>query len=353
MKPSILLTAIVLAGGLAACREASDEAQPVPTAPVVVKPATEHLVEEALIAYGTVEFVPSHTRSLTVQVESQLADRFVLSGALVKQGQALLRLMPSATSRLDMGKAVREASVAEADAQRAERLHAQGLATDSELRAARAAAETAAALRESFLSRIGTVTAGAASGITLRAPIAGIVDGLSAQPGDVIPAGTSVLRIADPTAVYARLGLEPQDVARVHDGDSVTLSTLSAQKPTNLARISEVDARVDPQTHLASAIAQLGAGSGLSAGSAVRARIVIDTHAQAITVPRSAVLYAADRPFVFVADAGHAYRRPVATGIGDDAQIEIITGLKAGESVVTGGNYELEDGMAIRPSATP
>ncbi|MGH8137776.1 MAG: efflux RND transporter periplasmic adaptor subunit [Steroidobacteraceae bacterium] len=329
-------------GALSGCKNAADEGQPAPTATVQVQPAARHSIEEALIAYGTVEFVPGQTRALTVQVESQVAERFVLPGTSVKEGQPLARLKPSATSRLDVDKASRDASVAEADAQRVGRLHAQGLATDSELRAAKAASASAVALRDSLNSRIG------AAGITLRAPIAGTVDAFTAQPGDVIAPGTLLMRIADPKAVYVRVGLEPEDALRVTSGQAVTLSALMTRSHSTGGRITEVDARVDPQTRLAAAVAQPESVSNLVPGSAVRARIVIDTHENAITVPRAAVLYTDQQPSVFIADAGKAHRRPVTTGLVDDKQIEIVKGLKAGEPVIVGGNYELDDGMAIR-----
>jgi multidrug efflux pump subunit AcrA (membrane-fusion protein) len=108
---------------------------------------------------------------------------------------------------------------------------------------------------------------------------------------------------------------------------------------------------VDPQTRLASAVAQPESISSLVPGSAVRARIVIAAHTNALTVPRAAVLYTDEQPFVFVAEGGKARRRPVTTGLVDDTRIEILKGLKAGESVVVGGNYELDDGMAVQLAA--
>jgi RND family efflux transporter MFP subunit len=335
---TVLLGVCVLPG----CKRAADEAEPAPTATVEVQPAAAHSIEDALVAYGTVEFVAASTRSLTVQVESQLAERFVLPGTTVQRGQVLLRLVPSATSHLDVDKASRDASVTEADAQRVGRLHTQGLATDSELLTAKAAAASAVALRDSLNKRIG------ATGVTLRAPIAGVVDAFTAQPGDVIAPGTLVMRIADPKALYARLGLEPEDTVRVKSGQAVSFSPLNGRAPAADGRITEVDARVDPTTRLASAVGQPEASLTLVPGSSVRGRIVIDAHPDAITVPRAAVLYSEDQPFVFIAAAGKAHRRPVTTGLADDTQIEIVKGLKAGESVIVGGNYELEDGMAIQ-----
>ena len=343
MKSVLVPVILVLAASLlCGCKGAADEAEPTPTATVDVQPAAQHPIEETLIVYGTVEFVPAHTRSLSVQVESQVAERFVLPGTAVKQGQPLMRLIPSATSRLDVDKATRDASVAAADAQRVERLHAQGLATDSDLRTAKAAEQTALQLRDSLIARIGT------GGLMLKAPIAGTVDALTAQPGDLIAPGTVVMRVADPKAVYARLGLEPEDATRVKGGQPVTLSALTTRATVAQGKITEVDARVDPTTRMTSAVGMPESTMNLVPGSSVRGRIVLDSHPDALTVPRSAVLYSEEKPFVYVAEGGKAQRRDVTTGLSDDTQVEILKGLKVGESVIVGGNYELEDGMAIR-----
>jgi membrane fusion protein (multidrug efflux system) len=327
---------------LLGCKGPTEETAPEPTAVVEIQPAAHHSMDETLVAYGAVDFLPARTRALTVQVESQVAERFVLPGTQVKAGQPLMRLVPSAASHLDVDKASRDATVAEADEQRQSRLRAQGLATDSDLRTAKAAAQTAMALRDSLNSRIGV------HGVTLQAPIEGVVDTFTAQPGDVIAPGTPVIRIADPKALYVRVGLEPEDAVRVKEGQAVTISTL-ASNPTSVdGRISEVDARVDATSRLAGAVAQPEAGALLVPGSAVRARIVLVTHAEAITVQRSAVLYEDEKPFVYVAEQGKAHRRPITLGLLDESQAEITEGVNVGDAVITGGNYELEDGMSVQ-----
>jgi RND family efflux transporter MFP subunit len=327
---------------LPGCSGNDSEQEPAPIADVQVQPAARHPIEEKLLTYGVVEFAPSHTRAVIVQVESQLAEQLVLPGAQVKSGQPLVKLTPSATSSLDVDKAARDASVAEAEYQRVQRLRDQGLATDSDLRNANAAAQTARQMHDSLLSRIGT------HGTTLRAPIDGVIDAFTAQPGDLIAPGTVLMRIVDPQAVHVRLGLEPDDVIRIKSGQAVTLTTLSANSRTVDGHVTAVDSRVDTVTRLAGALVEAESSTGLIPGTSVRARIVIATHANAVTVPRAAVLYADEQAFVFVAQDGKAHRRPVTAGITDDTQIEIVEGLRAGESVITGGNYELEDGMAIK-----
>ena len=95
--------------------------------------------------------------------------------------------------------------------------------------------------------------------------------------------------------------------------------------------------------------------SGLLPGEALRADIVVATRANAVTVPRAALLYAGEQAFLFIAAHEKALRRDVTIGVQEGDAIEIVTGVKAGEQVIVAGNAVLEDGMRIRtrPDSNP
>ncbi len=332
-----------IAGVLTGCGDAPEETAPQPTAQVSLQAAQVQTVSARLQAYGTVEFSPAAARSLVVQLESQVAEVRIAPGAYVHRGERLMKLVPSAASQLDIAHAARDASTAQSEQSRVARLREQGLATKSELQTASDNAAVAIALRDSLAARQG-------GGVEwLLAPQDGIVESLAVQPGEVIASGSTALRIAAPHALVVRLGIEPEDSSRVHAGLDVALSALGTKTEPVLARISSVDSRIDPQTHQLAARIDLAPDAGLLSGAAVQARIVLQTHTQAVVSPRTAIAYPADAsPFLFVAVDGHAQRREVKTGIVDGDQVEILEGLKAGEPVVVAGNYELEDGMALQ-----
>jgi RND family efflux transporter MFP subunit len=333
--------------GLVGCNSGGEGSTPNPVAAVRVTAATVRDFEDRVTAYGSVELATARSETLSVQSESQVAEIYVIQGALVHKGDRLLRLTGSANSRLDAEKAARDASAAQNDAARIERLHAQGLATNSEWEAARGAAATAVALSASLAARTGHQ-----AGVTLTAPRSGIVEILTAQPGDIIAPGAIAARIADPSAWQVRLGIEPDQVKRLHPGQSVTLSGLSASESTP-GSIKYVDERIDPQSRLASAFVIGQHSLPLPPGAGVRGEITVATHLHAVSVPRSAVLYENERPYVFVAVKDKVQRRDIAVGIQDANGVEILKGIAAGDSVVVLGNDELSDGMSIRIEATP
>lgn len=337
----VLLTTATL---VAACGSGTPKAPATaPVALVELELATTRSVAETLTAYGTIEFSAADMITLSVQVESQVAELLVTSGEEVTSGQALLRLVPSPTTQLDVDKARRDAVAAAAERDRLRRLRADGLSTESELHAAASAAETAAEMRNSLNARIGDDGAR-----TLRAPRTGIVDTLTVQPGDILVPGSVAVRIAAPDALQVRLGVEPSDASRIAVGQLVQLAALTPGAAAVATQIAGVDRRVDPITRLIAALVRLPRGSGLLPGAAVRAEVVVAHHDNAIGVPREALLYDGEQAYLFVVQDNVAQRRTVKTGVHDGDIVEVVDGLRAGESVVIAGGAVLKDGMATR-----
>ncbi len=350
MKLRHYLPTIACVLAIAGCTDPPDAPASAPSALVETHAAESRTMEETLTAYGTVEFAASAVMSLPLQYEARVVKLWVVSGAPVRKGQPIVDLAASATSQLELDKAQRDATAAADERERLMRLRSQGLATESELQSAQNAAMTARELRDSLIARIG-----AGGTRTLDAPQDGIVDGLTAQPGDLLASGAVIARVAQPDKLIVRIGIEPDGLARIAADQIVRIAPLSASTKIVTARITSVDRRVDPQTHLAVAIINLPRNSGLLPGAAVQAQIEIAKYENAIAVPASAVLYAGDQPYVFVAKDKVAHRRPLHVGVRDAVFLQVSDGLKAGELVIVSGNYELEDGMAIHfaPGSTP
>lgn len=317
-----------------------------PSAEVTTAPVEIREIRGTVAGYGSVEFEPGRAETLVVQVESQVVGVLVAAGEAVRRGEGLVRLRPSAATRLEVDRATRDAAVAAAEKTRQARLRGEGLATDAEATAAAAAADTASQLRDSLVERTG-----GGHEYVVTAPRDGIVDTLTAQPGDLIAAGATVARIGDGRAMQARIGLEPRDVLVVAAGAIASVSVLGDASQSIEGRVTAVERRVDKNSSLTAALVSLPATAGVIPGVPVSGKIVVSTRPQALVVPRAAILYDGSDTSVFVVEAGHAHRRAVRTGVIDEAGAEVLDGLKRGDSVVTVGNHELEDGMAVRPPA--
>ena len=348
---ALILTTVTLSVAGCGGRDSGSDGPPAkPVALVEAQPALRQTLRETLRVYGTTEFSTADAVTVAVQVESQVSQLLVTVGDEVKRGQALLRLVPSPLTQLELGKARRDADLTAAERDRMGRLRRAGLATESDLLTAANAAATAAAMRDSLGARVGP-----AELLTVRASRDGVVDVLTVQSGEVLAPGAVVLRIAAPDALQVRLGIEPQDANRVAAGQTVHLAPLAPEAVTVEAVVSSTDHRIDPLTRLTAALVHLPPRSGLLPGAVLRAEIVVAQHPDVVTAPRSALLYAGEQAYLFVADGDHAQRRGIKIGVRDGEVVEILTGLADGEALIVAGNAVLEDGMLIRtqPAAPP
>jgi RND family efflux transporter MFP subunit len=323
----------------AACAKARDEGEPTPTALVTTAAVQRGDIAETITAYGAAEVSPDGERTLTAPVEAVVDKVLAPVGALVRAGQPVAALKLSPTSALDLAKARDDAAVAEAAYARAQRLRAAGVDSDADVETARAAAAAGDAASRSLQARAG-------GGLVLRTPIAGVVESLALAPGDQAAQGAAVAKVGSLAAVRIRLGVDPRAAARLSPGAGVKISPLAGGTARDGA-VASVDPQLDAQTRLASVIVR-APSSGLAAGEPLKGVIVIADHPGALVVPRAALLYEGDQPYVFVAAAGAAHRHDVKLGVADDERAEVLQGVAAGDKVVVDGASALDDGMAVR-----
>ena len=325
---------------LGACSVPTAET-PSPVAAVRTAPAETKTLQETITAYGQAEFNPSAARTLTATFEAQVAQVHVNLGEAVRAGQPIVTLIASPATRLDLDRFAREAVVAGAEAARLQRLRADGLASDAEVATATAAAATA---REAS-SNLRRQTGGGS--VTLTAPVAGVIDNLPASPGTLVAAGGLVASVASTRLLNARLGVEVEDAQRIQPGAAIHLTGLHEDGAAVEARAASVDRRVDPATRLAAVIVALPSGSPVLKGE-----IVVGEQTAAVVVPRAAVLYDGDQPYVFIVARNIASRRPVIVGLEQADAVQVSEGVRPGDRVVIEGGPSLSDGMTTRETPT-
>ena len=332
----VLLLALLLAG----CGKHDADVDARPTALVTTAAIVAGPIADTVTAYGAAEITPQGERTLIAPVEAVVASVAAAPGTAVRAGEAVVVLTPSAATRLDLDKTGHDATVAEAAYARAVRLRAAGLDSDADVETARAVAATASEAANTLRSRAGAA-------MTVRAPIAGVVESVALAPGDQAAAGAAVAKVGDATALRIRLGVEPAAAAAVHVGARVHLAATSGGSEWD-SRVIAIDPRLDPQTKLASISVQAPAGATLSPGQPVRGTVELRQRAGVLIAPRAALLYDGEQPYVFVIAGGAAHRKPVTLGALDGDRVEIVQGLAAGDRVAVDGAAALDDGMAAR-----
>jgi membrane fusion protein (multidrug efflux system) len=140
----------------------------------------------------------------------------------------------------------------------------------------------------------------------------------------------------------------PRDIVRhLKIGQPITLTNFGDNRKTT-GVIREIRPALSTLTQTVEVIAEIrNPGTWRPAGS-VRGEVVLDVHRNALVVPEQAVVLRPAGAVVYTIEAGIAHARPVKTGIVREGVIEILEGLKVGETVAVDGAALLSDGAGVR-----
>ncbi len=195
-----------------------------------------------------------------------------------------------------------------------------------------------------------TISAAAQLSYTkIVSPINGVVTDRPFYAGDTAPSGTAILTVMDLSKVVARAFVSPQQAAELHVGDAASI--LPGNGESEIAgKVTVVSPALDPNSTTVQVWVEApNPGGKLKSGSTVGLRIVANTVKDALVVPAEAVLTATDgaTTVMLIGKDSHAHQTAVKTGIRDDHEVQILSGLDAGQQVVTAGAYGLPDGTKV------
>lgn len=320
-----------------------------PVAPVTVVPLRRSTLSADVIGYGTVVAPASEISVVSVPFESRVTKMLVAAGETVKPGQPLVEVEGSAATALLVEEAKNAQAAAERDLQVVKQRYDQKLATNADL-------YTAENNLRTTQGRLKSLQQGGAGGPTqLKAQAAGIISKVDVQIGQVIPIGNPLVEVAAQNRIEVALGIEPEDATALKVDQDVKLQPVGAadNKPIT-GKIRLIGQRVDPATRLVDVRVSLPPDSGLLLETFITGTIDRDA-VDALIVPRDAALPNEEGGYeVFTVKDGKAVKHSVRLGIENDQQVQVIgEDLKEGDSVVTVGNYELEDGMAVAAQEAP
>jgi membrane fusion protein, multidrug efflux system len=186
---------------------------------------------------------------------------------------------------------------------------------------------------------------------TLKADHAGIVTAVTAEPGQVVSAGQSVIVLAHAGEMEVAVAVPEQDAGYLKIGQPAKITLWAGPRISIEGRIREIAGQADAASRTYSVRITVNApprtmGLGMTASVAIRT----DDQAAPVVVPLTAVTESDGRPVVFVLDpANKAVRKtPVVVGAMAEDGVRIAEGLRAGELVVTAGVQFLRDGMRVR-----
>jgi membrane fusion protein (multidrug efflux system) len=345
-RKSIIIFSILIGAGIIGLfiyHKSAQDTSVEPSALVSLAPVQSMPINKSLSTYGTVDFSPEYSKQLTVQNEALIVHVFVVQGQRVKKDDPLLQLAPSANANLNMKNANLEVNFAKKEVERLTKLRSQFLATNAEVQTA----TQNLAKAEAALNNLNTQQQNEA-GKVFRATEDATVITVNVQPGQIANASSTLLTLGDQNHVSIKLGVEDEDLSSVQIGQPVTITPLYKQAKSFTGSVTRITGVIDLTTGLVNVIVPIDNAAELIPGSLVHGEITIQQKAAALTVPRNAVLYNNDKAYVYVANNGKAEQRMVTVGDDNGKYVEVSKGLAPNEKVVVLGNYELQNGMALR-----
>ncbi len=289
--------------------------------------------------------VTSREASIAGQLGGISAERLSLQQDQTAQDNAI------AETKYNLLKAQRELDIRES-------LHAQGFESDAgvksfqdearyystrlaTLQAARARGkiiatrqqaeidETADSLRRSL-----AVANGSLGALVLRAPLAGRLTNFLLQPGQTLKQGDQIGQIDSEDAFRLDADIDEFYLARVQEGQR---ATAEFDGISTRLHVSRVKPQVSNGQFRAELVFDGDASAGLRRGESVDIRLILSRTSQALTLPNGPWLESSGGSFAYVLDGDgrRAERRAITTGRRNPEQVEVTSGLKPGERVIT------------------
>jgi membrane fusion protein (multidrug efflux system) len=308
--------------------------------PVSVKEVTTARMVNRVTSYGNL--VPQRTVNIVPNEPGQLIK------LLFKDGQSVETGTPLAVMDNRIAQAQVQSSQAQYNADQLNLKRTESLANRSldSMRSLEQAQSRAAVSQADLL-----INQRKLDQLTLRAPFPGRLGAHNVDEGAYLNTGQTIVRLDDTSQFEIEFRMPSQIAPLMKDGMPIHVRLPGkGDEVDSIGKLSFIDpvSSTDSRSVLLRALVPNSQGL-LRPGLFVHVRLDLDAHDHALVVPVGAVLLELSGSYVFVVDDKNiAKRRLVQTGLDDDRMIEILSGVKEGDKVVTVGQFRLSDGDAVK-----
>lgn len=315
--------------------EGEDEKPPVPVDVAAVKVGTI-----ASYITSTANLVAENEVMILAEAEGRVVRLYTEEGQTVKRGQVLAELVPN-DKQISRAKAELKRDNARLAYERAVDLYEQELISREEFD------------RLSMESQISEQELAEAdwtlSKTRIRAPFSGRLTSRTVQVGQHVRPGDELFQVTDFDPLIARVFLPEKDVLDLEEGREVRIHLNARPEVAFTGRIRQISPIVDTQTGTVKVTVEASSPpTEMRPGSFVTLNVVRTEHADALLVPRDAVIRELKRAHVFVLSGEEAKRRSVTLGLEEDDWIESLGGLEPGDRVIVAGQGGLKDGAKVK-----
>ena len=194
------------------------------------------------------------------------------------------------------------------------------------------------------LTALGASAGGQGGSLILASPISGTVVDRRVSVGQAVNQGSELMTVMNLSNVIIEVHLPESQAGRVQAGQRL-IARLPGDTERRLeGKVESVGGAIDPVSRTIPVRSRLtNVGATLKHEMAVEVRIVSGSHKNALLVPVSALVDDEGIKVVYVKEGQRYERRPVTVGMSNYTSAEVLSGVEAGEEVVTAGAYQLKN----------
>lgn len=304
--------------------------------PVETIPTGTAGFSDSVRAVGTAR--ARHAIDLLVETGGRIKTINFTPGAVVEKGDVLLELDNRAA---EAALKAAEATMTEAEAAfaRQERLNTSGNASDAAYQTAKATLLRAEAELDQAQAAL--------EDRRLLAPFDGMVGLTDLVEGQIVDPATPIATLDDLSVIEVDFSVPETLLPRLKTGQRLEVTSSAWPGRVFQGEISQVDARVDPETRSVALRAEIpNEDRALAGGMFLQVSLVLDER-QSVAVPEQILTVNGDRKLVLVAENGKAKEVEVKTGQIRDGLVEITSGLKTGAQIIVTNLHRVTPDMEV------
>jgi membrane fusion protein (multidrug efflux system) len=180
----------------------------------------------------------------------------------------------------------------------------------------------------------------------ITSPISGTIDQMDLKLGQVAQPGATGIRIVNADVLKVKADVPESYAARVNQGDNVKI-IIPDGNDSLVAKLTFAAKAIDPTSRSFAIEIALPARKTLRPNMTAVIKIADYNNSKAIVIPLNAVQKSEQGDYVYVNDNGTAKRKNIKVGSSYGSQAEILSGLTAGDQLITAGASDLNDGDKV------
>jgi len=292
--------------------------------------------EDNLSLSGTLE--SNEEINIRSEVSGIVENILFEEGANVSKGQVLLRVN-DIELRAQLSKAKTTQQLASENQRRAQLLLEKQAISQEEFDISNADLESARAESDLIAAQLNKTT--------VRAPFSGTIGLRSISKGSFVTPETPIAKLVNTSQIKLTFAIPEKYVSQIKTGSKLTFTTSDSQQHTATIYAMEPLVDIATRTLKIRAIADNKEGK-LYPGTFANVILPLETVNDALMVPTQALIPIQNGKVIFVSKNGKAQEFEVETGTRTDSLIRILSGIKAGDTILTSGVMSLKNGTAVK-----